>query len=111
MAPLEESYASYHPVTLLSCFVVAAFVVKRLHYEVTTGSRRRAMIREHGCKPVVWYEHSGLLGRLFGLDLILAMLSSAKTGTLHQESRERNFKGRNTLKVRVAFRDQLSTIE
>lgn len=111
MAPLAESYAAYHPVTILACFAVAALVVKRVYYELTTGRHRRAMIREHGCKPVQWYEHKGIMGRLIGLDVIMELLSSAKTGTLHQRGRERNFKGRNTLKLRVGARDMVMTIE
>lgn len=51
------------------------------------------------------------MGRLIGLDVIMELLSSAKTGTLHQRGRERNFKGRNTLKLRVGARDMVMTIE
>lgn len=110
MAPLTATI-TYHPVAFLACFVVAAFALKRLYYELTTGSRRRAMIRENGCKPVVWYEHQGVLGKLFGVDIMKALLGSAKRGTLHQESRIRNFTGRNTVMLRILRNKVIFTIE
>jgi len=110
MAPLKD-IAAFHPLAVLSCLVIAGFVLKRLYYELTTGSRRRAMIREHGCKPVVWYEHQGILGKLFGVDVMKALLGSAKRGSLHQESRIRNFTGRNTVMFRILRSKFIMTIE
>lgn len=110
MAPLTET-AAYHPLATLSCLVVAAFVLKRLYYELTTGSRRRAMIRENGCKPVVWYDHQGILGNLIGLDVMKALLGSAKRGSLNQEGRKRNFTGRNTIMFRILRDKFIMTIE
>jgi hypothetical protein len=110
MAPLVD-IAGFHPLAVLSCLVIAGFVLKRLYYELTTGSRRRAMIREHGCKPVVFYEHRGIFGKLFGVDVMKALLGSAKRGTLHQESRIRNFTGRNTVMFRILRSKFIMTIE
>jgi hypothetical protein len=95
----------------LSCLVIAALLLKRIYYELTTGSRRRAMIRENGCKPVVWFEHQGIMGNLFGLDVMKALLGSAKRGSLHQESRLRNFSGRNTVIFRILRNKFIMTIE
>jgi hypothetical protein len=110
MAPLIAT-VSYHPVALLVGLLLGGLVLKRLYYELTTGSRRRAMIRENGCKPVVWYEHEGVLGKTLGVDVMKSMLGSSKTGTLHQESRQRNFTGRNTVMFRILRRKVIMTIE
>jgi hypothetical protein len=48
-------------------YLVVFFAVKRLYYELTTGAARRAVIREHGCKPVYHWRHQGILGELLGL--------------------------------------------
>jgi hypothetical protein len=110
MAPLAAT-VSHHPVAILVGLLVGGLVLKRLFYELTTGSRLRAMIRESGCEPAVWYEHQGILGKLFGVDVMQALLGSGKKGTLHQESRTRNFTGRNTLMFRILRRKLIMTIE
>jgi len=110
MAPLTAT-VPYHPLAVLVGLLVGGFVLKRLYYELTTGSRRRAMIRENGCKPVVWYEHQGILGKMLGVDVMKALLGSSKQGTLHQESRKRNFTGRNTVKFRILRNKVIMTIE
>lgn len=90
------------PVPLAVGAVVALLVLHRLYYEMTTGARRRRMIRENGCEDVYVYPHRGIGGRLFGLDVIKEMVASGKEGRLHEASRLRNFSnGRKTLKFKI----------
>ena len=69
------------------------------------------MIRENGCKPPTWFNHQGILGSLFGVDVMKAFLSSAKAGRMHQDSRKRNFTGRNTVIFRILRTKVITTIE
>ena len=61
------------------------------------------MSRDNGCEEVVWYAHKGIMGKLYGLDLIKDMIKSGKEGRMHEASRMRNFgDGKKTVKVRLA---------
>lgn len=111
MAPFTATTVSYHPVTILACLLIAALALKRVYYELTTGNRRRAMIRENGCQPPIWLDHQGIWGKLLGVDVMKALMSSAKVGRLHQEGRKRNFTGRNTLMFRILRQKIVMTIE
>ncbi|KAK5308561.1 hypothetical protein LTR99_001537 [Exophiala xenobiotica] len=98
------------PVVLIA--LVALFALNRIYYELTTGARRRRMIRENGCEPVCQYPHKGIGGKLLGLDVIRAMVQSVKEGRMHEATRARNFSnGRNTVKVKVLRTKIISTIE
>src|SRR5271163_3569307 len=83
--------------------LVAVFAMRRIHYELTTGARRRKMIRENGCQPVVHYQHQGILGKLFGVDVIHDLVSSARVGQMHQRTRIRNYSERSTIQFRMLF--------
>ncbi|KAK5458074.1 hypothetical protein LTS15_004153 [Exophiala xenobiotica] len=98
------------PVVLIA--LVTLFALNRIYYELTTGARRRRMIRENGCEPVCQYPHKGIGGKLLGLDVIKAMVQSVKEGRMHEATRARNFSnGRNTVKVKVLRTKIISTIE
>ncbi|KAK6373919.1 hypothetical protein LTS17_007889 [Exophiala oligosperma] len=91
---------------------VALFALHRIYFELTTGARRRRMIRENGCEPVYQYPHKGIGGKLLGLDVIKEMVKSGKEGRMHEATRLRNFSdGRKTLKVKVLRQRFISTIE
>lgn len=91
------------PVPVILIAIVAIYAVQRVWYELTTGARRRQMIKDNGCEEVVWYPHKGILGKLYGLDLIREMVKSGKEGRMHEASRLRNFaNGRKTIRVRLA---------
>ena len=51
------------------------FLLWRLYNELILHAARRKMIEEHGCKRAVRYRHKD---PVFGLDLMLAELSSFK---------------------------------
>jgi hypothetical protein len=82
--------------------VIALVVLKRVHYELTTGARRRRMIKEHGCQPVWQYPHKGILGRTLGIDLIKDIVKAGKEERPNQATRERFYlNGRNTVKFHL----------
>jgi len=88
------------PVVIVA--LVALFALVRIYHEMTTGARRRRMIRENGCEPVYHYPHKGVGGKLLGLDVIKEMVNSVKEGRMHETTRLRNFSnGRKTLKVKI----------
>ena len=91
------------PIPVVLIAVVAIYAIQRLWYELTTGARRRQMIKDNGCEEVVWYQHKGILGKLYGLDLIQELVKSGKEGRMHEASRLRNFaSGQKTIKARLA---------
>ncbi|OAL26002.1 hypothetical protein AYO20_10271 [Fonsecaea nubica] len=100
------------PIPVLLIALVAVYALHRIYYELTTGARRRRMIRDNGCEEVVWYPHKGIMGKLYGVDVIKQMVQSGKEGRMNEATRLRNFSsGRNTLKLRMAKNTVISTIE
>jgi hypothetical protein len=82
--------------------VIALVVLKRVHYELTTGARRRRMIKEHGCQPAWQYPHKGILGKTLGIDLIKDIVKAGKEERPNQATRERFYmNGRNTVKFHL----------
>lgn len=91
------------PIPAILIAFVVVYALQRIYYELTTGARRRQMIKDNGCEEVVWYPHKGILGNLYGLDVIKDMIKSGKEGRLHEASRLRNFgDGKKTVKVKLA---------
>jgi hypothetical protein len=87
---------------ILLLAVVAILVLNRVYYELTTGARRRRMIREHGCQPVWQYPHKGILGKTLGLDLIKEIIKAGKEERPNQAAKERFFAdGHNTVQLRL----------
>src|SRR5450432_1180057 len=82
--------------------VVALLLLKRVHYELTTGARRRRMIEEHGCQPVWQYPHQGILGKTLGLDLIKDIMKAGKEERPNQATAKRFYaNGRNTVRFHL----------
>jgi hypothetical protein len=82
--------------------VITLLVLKRVHYELTTGARRRRMIKEHGCQPAWQYPHKGILGKALGLDLIKEIVKAGKEERPNQAARERFFlNGRTTVQFHL----------
>lgn len=81
--------------------LVVFLAVKRIYYELTTGAARRAIIKEHGCKPVYHFRHKGILGKLLGWDVIQQQMKDDKVGRTLEGVRHRFFTEQNTLQTRV----------
>ncbi|KAJ9611983.1 hypothetical protein H2200_003578 [Cladophialophora chaetospira] len=100
------------PVPVVLVAFVTLFALHRVYFELTTGARRRRMIKESGCEPIVWYPHKGIMGNLLGADLIKDMIKSGKEGRMHEASRIRNFgDGKKSIRVRLAKNNVINTIE
>ncbi len=80
-------------------YLVVFFAIKRVYYELTIGAARRAIIREHGCEPVYHWRHQGILGKLWGLDLMQQQIKDDKLGRTFKGARERFFAERNTVQT------------
>lgn len=85
-------------IELVGCLVVL-FAIKSVHYELTTGAARRAIIKKHGCEPVYHWRHQGILGKLLGLDLIQQQMKDDKLGRTLEGIRQRLFAERNTVQT------------
>lgn len=77
----------------LLVWVVLAYLLKRITFELTTGAKRRQIIRDNGCKaPWAWPRQNFL-----GLGLMYTIIRDAKEQKFLERSRERFLKsGRNT---------------
>ena len=84
-------------------YLIVFWAIKRIYFELTTGAARRAIIKEHGCKPVYHWQHQGILGRLFGLDLIREFTEDDRNGRTYEGARLRFFSDRNTVQVTNPF--------
>ena len=91
--------------------VASLLIVKRLYWELTIGASRRKLIRDNGCLPVKKYAHKGILGKIWGFDVIKLSYHASKAGNNHETTRLRNFQDKNTLQVRIFRRDLIFTTE
>ena len=64
--------------------VSALYIVYYIHWQLTTGARRRRMIQEHGCKPP---NRHPSWDPLLGLDLFLETLGNLKNRRLLDRTR------------------------
>ncbi|OCT54822.1 Cytochrome P450 [Cladophialophora carrionii] len=100
------------PVAVILIAIVAVYAIQRIYYEMTTGARRRQMIKDNGCEEIPWYPHQGILGKLYGVDRIKDMVAAAKQGRMNEATRIKNFgDGKKTLRLRLASSNIISTIE
>lgn len=104
------AYTMFSPIFALVA-LLTFLAVKRIYYELTTGAQRRKMIRDNGCEPPFHYQHEGVLGKLFGADVIRKLMASAKQGRMHSQARLRNFAVRNTIQTRILLTEIIFTIE
>jgi len=91
------------PLMLLALLIV--YFCYWIYFELTTGARRRRIIRENGCQPPYYYPHKGIMGKLYGLDVIREMVKAGKEGRMMEANRLRNWsKGHKTLHYRITRR-------
>jgi cytochrome P450 len=112
MAPSSTTFStSLFPSIFILPF--ALLVVRFIYVQITTHVARRRLIKENGCQSPYKFPHKGILGKLFGWDVISAMIASGKEGRLHEDTRLRNWSNPNirTLQVRSLDRNAILTIE
>jgi cytochrome P450 len=61
--------------TNISVALISLYVARRIYWEVTTGARRRAFIKQHGCLPA---KPRRTRGPFLGLDLLLDQIKNIK---------------------------------
>lgn len=92
-------------------YVIVLLALRRIYYELTIGAKRRAIIKEHDCKPIYHWPHTGILGKLLGLDIIRLQLRDDKVGRSFEGMRHRFFTDRNTLQARSMGLNVIHTVE
>ena len=92
-----------------SCLVYALYYI---HWELTIGSSRRAMIKEHGCKPI---KHSPTLNsfpqNIIGIKTVKQSLKAVKEHRLLDHNRARYLRNGNNTHLKMFFTDLMQTIE
>lgn len=112
MAPSFTNFTvSLFPGILLAPFALLFF--RFLYACIVTHTNRRKLVRENGCEPVYKYPHNGIMGKLFGLDVIREMIATAKEGRMLEANQTRNWSNPKitTQLVRSLRRDTILTIE
>ena len=101
--------------TLLHILLAAIFfyVVYRVHWELTTGASRRALIKEHGCEPIKRNpDYNYFPNNVIGYRTLLENIAGIKQHNFLQRIRNRYSRfGHNTMMQRMIFTDMIQTIE
>ena len=83
-----------------------------IYWELTVGASRRAMIKEHGCKPI---KHSPDLNsfpnNIIGIKEVKRTLAATKEHRLLAHQRSRFLNNGNTTHTKVFFTDMIQTLE
>ena len=107
MAPFELS--SLMQVSIGSLVLYALYYI---HWELTIGASRRAMIKKHGCKPI---KHSPELNsfpsNIIGIKTVLGNIRAAKEHRLMAHNRARYLRCGYTTCMRFFFTDIVQTVE
>ena len=92
-----------------SCLIFALYYV---HWELTIGASRRAIIKKHGCKPM---KHSPELNsfpnNLIGIKAVKEGLRATKEHRVMAYARARYLKNGYTTRLKVLFAEQIQTVE
>lgn len=101
--------------TLLHLFLASIFfyVIYRVHWELTTGASRRALIKKHGCEPIKKSsDYNFFPNNVIGYKTLLENLAGIKHHNFLErlQKRYRNH-GNNTMIQRLIFTDMIQTIE
>ena len=107
MAALE--LPSLVQLLISSCLVYALYYI---HWELTIGASRRAMIKEHGCKPM---KHSPELNsfpqNIIGIKTVKQSLKAVKEHRLMDHNRARYMRNGNSTHLKMFFTDFIQTVE
>ena len=96
-------------VFLGSCVIYALYYI---HWELTVGSSRRAMIKKHGCKPI---KHSPELNsfpdNIIGVKQLLSNVKAVKEHRLMANNRARYLRNGPNTHMKFFFTDIIQTTE
>ena len=95
---------------LLSIFF---YVIYRVHWELTTGASRRALIKKHGCEPIRRNpDYNYFPNNIFGYRTLLENLAGLREHNFLERIQNRyRMHGNYTMVQRLIFTDQIQTIE
>lgn len=106
--------ASITPFSLLqsagTCILL--LVLYYIYWELTVGASRRAMIREHGCKPIKnTPELNSFPHNIFSTKVVLRSIEAMKQGNFLETVRGRYLRNGTTIHFKLFFTDFYDTIE
>ncbi|CAO2650850.1 Nn.00g091470.m01.CDS01 [Neocucurbitaria sp. VM-36] len=90
--------------TNITVSLVSLYVVRRIYWEATTGTRRRALAKQHGCLPPQKRLNRVLpnLIDLFGVDMVISNYRAYKAHRkLEQEANDLRDAGAHTIQAKV----------
>ena len=107
--------ATFQLPTLLHLLLISIFsyIVYRVHWELTTGATRRALIKKHGCEPIKRNpDYNYFPNNVIGYRTLLENLAGLREHNFLERIRNRYSRhGNYTMVQRIAFTDMIQTIE
>ena len=107
--------AAFQLPTLLHLFLASIFfyVIYRVHWELTTGASRRALIKKHGCEPLKSNsDYNYFPNNVIGYKTLLENIAGIKQHNFLERIQNRYRRhGNNTMIQRIIFTDMIQTIE
>ena len=89
------------------------YVIYRVHWELTTGASRRALIKKHGCEPIKRNpDYNYFPNNVIGYRTLLENIAGINQHNFLELIRNRYIRlGNNTMMQRMIFTDMIQTIE
>ena len=107
MAPFELS--SLIQLFLASCAIYALYYI---HWELTVGTSRRAIIKKYGCKPMRSYpDLNSFPHSVVGIKHAIQSIRAAKEHRLMAHNRARYLENGNNTHLKFFLTDMMQTIE
>ena len=107
--------ATFQLPTLLHVLLgsIVFYVIYHVHWELTTGASRRALIKKHGCEPILRNsDYDYFPNNVVGYKILLENLKAIKEHKFLENIRHRFLKhGINTASHRLILTDMIQTIE
>lgn len=91
---------------------VLIYVLYYIHWELTVGSSRRALIKQYGCKPLKKNaELNSFPNNFFGTKAVRQNLTAVKEHRMLELSRGRFNRNGRTIRLKIFLTDMIQTIE
>ena len=107
--------ATFQLPTLLHLLLASIFFygIYRVHWELTTGASRRALIKKHGCEPIKRNpDYNYFPNNVIGYRTLLENIASLREHNFLERIRTRYLRhGNYTMIQRMVFTDMIQTIE
>lgn len=102
-------FPSLIEIFLGSCVIYALYYI---HWELTIGTSRRAMIKKHGCKPMKHCpEFNSFPDNIIGISTLMGNIKAAKEHRLMAHNRARFLRNGNNTHIKFLFTDLMQTLE